>query len=485
MTDSTAAKKDLTQGGIFSTLLRLALPIAATEFIQMLYNLADMFWMGRLGSDALAATGTAGLFLWLSVGLMLIGKVGTEIGVSQARGRGDVRQAFDYARMGLYISVILGLFYGSFMLFFRKPLVGLFSFQEKQVADDMAAYMGIMAIGVPFSFVSAAIGGSFSASGNTRIPFLINSIGMAVNLLLDPVFIFVLGLGVRGAAMTSIMAQIGVTVVLLIAVKTSRNRPFDQYSFFDGPIKRISLRQAWKDMRIGFTGQIFRWTLPIFLESTLFCLLTMVTTRFEVSFGAYAVAMSRVGSQVESLSWMVGAGFGSALTVFVGQNYGANQIERIRDSVRYATFLMVSWGLFVTAILALGGGIIFSVFLPDPGLRDLGVTYLRIIAVCQIPMNLEGVFGNAFKGKGRTVPASLCSITSNIIRVPLAFLLSKTSLGLLGIWIAVSLTACLRGIWIAVWYIAAERRKRKDGVLAKPGVQGEGERNEKEETSFF
>ena len=348
----------------------------------------------------------------------------------------------------------------------RKSLVGLFSFQEKQVVDDMAAYMGIMAIGVPFSFVGAAIGGSFSASGNTRIPFLINSIGMVVNLLLDPVFIFVLGLGVRGAAMTSIMAQIGVTIVLLIAVKTSRNRPFDQYPLFDGHKKIISLRQAWKNIRMGFAGQIFRWTLPIFLESTLFCLLTMMTTRFEVSFGAYAVAMSRVGSQVESLSWLVGAGFGSAVTVFVGQNYGAQKTERIRRGVRYATFFMLCWGLFVTAVLALGGGIIFAVFLPDPGLRDLGVTYLRIIAVCQIPMNLEGVFGNAFKGKGRTVPASLCSITTNIIRVPLAFLLSKTSLGLLGIWVAISFTACLRGIWITIWYVAAERKKRRDGNIA-------------------
>ncbi|MCL2488954.1 MAG: MATE family efflux transporter [Oscillospiraceae bacterium] len=443
-----SAKRDLTQGGIFGTLLRLALPIAGSHLMQMTYNLTDMFWMGRIGSDALAATGMAGLFLWLSVGLMLIGKVGTDIGVSQARGRGDVGLAFRYARTGLYMGTVLGLLYGSFMFFLREPLVGLFNFQEQHVADDMATYMSIMAMGIPFVYISAAIGGSFGASGNTKTPFIINCIGLAVNMILSPVFIFVLGLGIRGAAITSVMAQTGVAITMLLAVTKSKGRPFERYPILGR-------------FETALSAQIFKWTIPIFLESTLFCLLTMITSRFEVAFGAGAVAISRVGTQVESLTWLVGAGFGTAVTVFVGQNYGAGKEERITKGVRYAAWMMTGWGLLVTAILALGGGLILRIFLPDPELRSLGITFMRILAVCQIPACLEGVFGNAFKGKGRTIPPSVCSITSNFIRVPLAYLLSKTSLGLAGIWIAISFTACLRGVWVAIWYVTAARKENR------------------------
>jgi putative MATE family efflux protein len=467
MDEQKNAKQDLTQGGIFGTLLRLALPIAGSQLMQMLYNLTDMFWMGRIGTGALAATGTAGLFIWLSVGLMMVGKVGTEIGVSQARGRGDMPGAFAFARTGLYIAVTLGILYGSFMFLLREPLVGLFNFQEADVARDMATYMGIIAFGVPFTFISAAVGASFGASGNTRLPFIISTVGLTVNVILSPIFIFILGMGISGAALASIMAQMGVAAALLTAVKKSTSRPFEAYRFFGGYASGTSLKSIRADLLTGRSGQIIKWTIPIFLETTLFCLLTMITSRFEVSFGAYAVAMSRVGSQVESLTWLVGAGFGAALTVFVGQNYGAGNHTRIKKGVRYAAFLMTGWGVTVASILALGGGIIFSIFLPDPELRNLGIMYLRVLAICQIPMNLEGVFGNAFKGKGRTVPPSICSITSNVIRVPLAYILSRTSLGLLGIWIAVSFSACLRGIWVSLWYAAAGRQKPQ-ATKAKP-----------------
>ena len=453
MNNSTIARQDLTKGPIFGTLMRLALPIAGSQVMQMMYNIIDMFWMGRIGSDALAATGTAGLFIWLSVGLMMIGKIGTEIGVSQARGKNDIQLAFRYARTGLYISILLGIIYSAFMFFLRKPLVGLFNFQEKNVADDMAVYMSIMAIGIPFTFISAAIGGSFSASGNTKIPFIINSIGLIVNMILSPIFIFVLGLGIRGAALTSIFSQISVALVLLITVKHFKNRPFEIYHF-------LKINEIIPSIKSNLSRQIFKWTIPIFLETTFFCLLTMITSRFEISFGAYAAAMSRIGSQVESLTWLIGTGFGSALLVFVGQNYSAGQKERITLGVKYATRFMVGWGLFVSLILFFGGGLIFSIFLPDPSLRGIGIIYLRILAVCQIPVNLESVFGNAFKGKGRTIIPSVCNIVSNIIRVFLAYILSKTSLGLFGIWIAVSLSACLRGIWVIIWYIIAERREK-------------------------
>jgi len=449
---------DLTKGKIFPSLLRLGLPIAGVNAMNMAYNITDMFWLGRVSSDALAATGVSGLYLWLSVGLMLIGRVGAEVGVAQSRGRGDIDAAYRFSRTAIYIAAILGLAYGIFLITLSGPLVGFFNFQEATVVAYATAYIAIMAIGIPAVFISSSIDGTFLASGNSRLPFIIGSSGLILNMILTPIFIFVLNLGVVGAAVSSIISQYVVFVARILALKYLKNRPFDEYKF----IMPFNFRD-------DTVKDIFKLTWPICLENTLFPLLTMFATRFEAGFGASAVSMSRVGVQIESLSWLVGGGFGAALTAFVGQNFGAGKFDRVSAGVRYAFFALLVWGSFVTLILWFGGGAVFAVFLPEyapyPEMAQLFITYLRILAVCQIFANLEFAATNAFRGKGKTLPPSIVSISSNLIRVPLAFALSLTPLGLLGIWAAISFTAGIRGVAIVIWYVVDNAKTGKTEIV--------------------
>jgi putative MATE family efflux protein len=387
--------------------------------------------------------------MWLSVGLMLIGRVGAEIGVSQSRGRGDTAAAYGYARTALTLSAALGLVYFAFLFCLRTPLVALFNFREANVAADASAYLGIVAFGIPLTYLTSSAVGIFNASGNSRLPFILNAVGLVMNVVLDPLFIMTFGMGVAGAAIATVASQAVVVTLMLIALKKHKQRPFTTFVF----IKNFNMNEFRANAK-----QIFKWTVPICVENTLFCFLTMLTSRFEVSFGAEAIAVSRVGTQIESLSWLVGAGFGSALTTFVGQNYGAGKRERIASGVRVSALFMAGWGLFVTCLLFFGGGFIFSAFLPEPELRSMGTNFLRVLAFCQIPANIEFVGGNAFKGTGRTLPPSVTSVTINAARVPLAYILSKTALGLSGIWIVISFTAALRGIVICTWYALAERK---------------------------
>ena len=453
--------RDLTQGGIIRTLLRLALPIAGGQFMHMAHGLTDMLWLGQVSDYFIAATGTAGLFIWLSVGLMLVGRVGAEIGVSQSRGRGDVPEAYRYARTAMYLAAGLGLLYGAFLFFFRGPLIGLFRFREAHVAAYTVTYLGIMAFGIPASFITSSLGGTFNASGNSRTPFIISGLGIALNMILSPIFILGLNMGVVGAAITSVTAQYAVLIAMLVAVKRFRNRPFASFRL----TARFDLSAIRTEIVSGKARDIFRLTWPICLENTLFPLLTMATTYFEVAFGSFAVSISRVGTQVESLSWLVGAGFGAALTAFVGQNFGAGKHERINAGVRYTTIFMLGWGVFVASVLWFGSPVILVAFLPgyasDPDMVRLVVSNLRILAACQVFSNLEFVATNAFRGKGRTLPPSITSVSSNVIRVPLAFILSRTPLGLLGVWAAISITAALRGVSVFVWY---QVEGRKAGV---------------------
>ena len=439
-------KYSLTGGGILKKLLLVAVPLMGTNLMQMAYTVTDMVWLGRVGSDAVAAVGSAGMYLWLSFGFILVGKMGAEIGVSQQLGRGDKKTALTYSQNSFVIALVLGLLFGLTMIFFNKQLIGFFNFQESKVADDAATYIFFCGFPMPFVFLSSVAVGSFNASGNSRTPFLVHALGIVFNIILDPIFILFLGMGVKGAAIATVISEAFTCSAILIALFVSRNRPFERYSFRFRPepekIKRL-----------------LKWSVPIGVESILFCFLAMVTTRLETAFGAGAIAVSKIGAQVEALSWLIGGGFGSALVAFIGQNYGAEKWERIHQGTKVSAIVMAIWGSAITLFLITLATPIYSLFLSDPDLIALGAQYLFIIAFSHLSMNLEIVASSSFKGLGKTIPPSIASITCNIIRPISAYILSRTSLGLQGIWIAISATTVLRGIWICLWYLFYRKKK--------------------------
>jgi putative MATE family efflux protein len=435
-------KIDLTSGPILSRLLYLTLPIIASQSLQMLYNLTDMFWLGRLGSAEVAATAAVGLYMWLSVAFMFLGSVGASIGVSQAFGSGDINKAKSYTYTTLFISAVCGCIFTIIMLLFRFRLIGFFNFKEENVAKFAENYLAIISLTFPFTFLSATMGAVFTASGNSRMPFLCNFVGITINMILDPVFIFSLQLGVLGAAYATIIGQTATFVIFVIFIKTSKNRPFE----------KIKLLTASKLADIIW---VIKKTLPICAESFLFTFSVIITTRREAYFGAGAIALSRIGSQLESLTWLVGGAFGMALISFVGQNYGAKKWDRIHTTFRIASLVMFCYGAFVAFVLTVFGKYLFGLFLPDPELIERSVLYFRIAAICQIPMCMEAVSSNFFRGLGNTLPPAAINTICNILRIPFVYVLSMEvfGIGLAGVWIGISASVCLKSIWSYTWYL--------------------------------
>ncbi len=445
MSGAANGKYDLTQGGILNKLLLVALPIIGTQLILMGYNLTDMFLLGRVGSDAVAASGSAGMYLWLSNGLMLLGRMGAEIGVSQNIGRGDLEAARRFSQNSMFLAVVFGLSFGAICAFFRNPLIGFFNIREAVVVGDAKRYLLITALGMPATFISAAVIGTFNGSGNSRVPFFVNSTGLLMNVILDPIFIFLFKMGVAGAAVATVIAQYTACALLLRALLAREDRPFGRYIFLEKPdVRKIT--------------QILKWSVPIGTESVLFTVLVMLISRVVADFGAEAIAVYRVGTQIESLCWLICIGFSTAITAFIGQNFGADKWDRVRACFRIAFLTVSSWGVVVTVILVALGGALFHFFLPDPELVEMGRSFLRILAVCQIPGCFEAVSAGAFRGLGKTLPPSITSITSNALRVPLAYALAR-SMGLNGIWLAITLGATLRGVWVLVWFLREMKRR--------------------------
>ncbi len=432
-------KYDLTNGHILKKLIMVSLPVMGTSLIQMAYNLTDMMWLGRLGSLAVAASGTAGMYNWLASALMLLCRGGAEIGTSQNLGRNDKLTAFKYGNAALILGLIFSIILTVMYILFSGPLISFFDIKDALVVADAQIYLKIISIGMFFQFMVMILSGMFSGSGNTATPFYINCTGLAANMILDPIFIFVFDLDIAGAAYATIIAQLMVFIIFMVSLRKGKSI-FSEFKF-NFKVERSYFRQ------------IYVWGIPIALESAMFTIIAMIISRIVAVYGAIPIAVQKIGSQVESITWMISQGFGAALAAFVGQNFGAKKYDRIKQGYGAALGIMLLWGVITTSILYLFAEPIFRLFLKESLAILQGIEYLKILSFSQLFMCVEISTDGAFRGWGKKSIPSFISISFNLIRIPMALYLSNnTALGLNGIWWALTATSVFKGIVAYIWY---------------------------------
>lgn len=443
---------DLTQGPISKNLILIALPIIATSFVQMAYNFIDMMWIGRIGSRAVASVGTAGFYVWFSFAFIIIAKVGAEIKVSQSVGRGDIKDAKLYIKSALQIIVILAIIYSMLVIVSSRKLIEFFNIDDKQVVVNATEYLRIVAIGFVCFFINPVFSAIFTGYGNSKLPFKINFIGLLTNIILDPIFIFGIGIipkmGVKGAAIATVIAQVVATSMFIYYASKSKQL------FSDLNIKKLEL---------GYIKTIFKLGIPASLQSGLFTIIAMFIARLISNWGPYAIAAQKIGAQVEAISYMTAGGFQSALGAFVGQNYGAKKVDRIKRGYRVAILMVTAIGVSATILFFIFPGEIYSIFVKEEQTILFGIDYFKIIAISQVFMCLEITTAGAFNGLGYTIPASLVGILFNFIRIPVAYILSSTNLGLNGVWWSISISSILKGTVLVMWFIIFIKIRDKKG----------------------
>lgn len=177
---------DLTKGKIMPTLMKLSLPIIATNFISTTYGLVDMMWVGRLGSGPVTAIGTASFFINLAIALATMITIGTGIKVSHCMGAGEGDKAKTYIKNGFIMSVLLGLLYMAFVFLTKDQLIGFFDLGSDEVELMAKQFLLISILGTVFSVVNMLFATILNAMGNSKQPFHIFTIGLILNIILDP-----------------------------------------------------------------------------------------------------------------------------------------------------------------------------------------------------------------------------------------------------------------------------------------------------------
>ena len=335
-----------------------------------------------------------------------------------------------------------------FLFHLHNIVLQSFNLFPRSLSMNSKQYLRITGGLILFSFVNQTMTGLFTAIGDSRTPFYANCTGLAVNMILDPILIFGIGpfprLEAVGAAVATVTAQLIVTLVLLFRAGQ------DTVLFH-----RI---QIWKCTARSYMWEILRLGVPSSLQSMLYSGISMVLTRMVATWGDVAVAVQRVGGQVECISWMAAEGFGSAMNAFTGQNFGARFYDRVRKSYWMALTLMGMWGVVTTCVMVFGAAPIFQIFIQEPEVLPAGVDYLTVLGYGQMFMCEELLTAGALQGLGRTMDCSLITIVLTAARIPLAVALSSTALGLNGIWWALTLTSMTKGIVFVLYYALVLRR---------------------------
>ena len=445
---------NLTEGKIFSTLIRLALPLMGTSFLQMAYTLMAMSWVGRLGTvshpeiatKSEAAIGAIGMLLWLTSSVAYLAMIGSEVAVGQSIGAKKMKRAAIYASHSTTTSIVISVVWVSTLFIFANPILSFFKLSA-DITADAVLYLRILTVCLPFQFLSYNFAGIYNGAGRSTVPFKNYAAGLVLNMILDPILMFGMGLGLHGAAIGTVIAQLFVFSLFFYQIKYG-NRILGDFSFFIKP-KAIYLK------RIIFLGT------PVSIINSLYAIINMNLARVASIHGGHLGMMAQTtGGQIEAITWNTSQGFSTALSAFVAQNYAANKLERGKKAYIYTIRVMLTLGIFVSIAFVLFGAQIFGIIVPEENAMRAGAEYLFVMGLVQIFMMLELTTQGMFNGIGRTVEPAVISITFNALRIPLAYYLAS-QMGIVGVWWAIAISTVCKGIILPVWFTVVYKRVQK------------------------
>ncbi|OHX64236.1 MATE family efflux transporter [Flammeovirga pacifica] len=426
-------KKDLTQGPVLKGILGLSLPIIGASFLQIANNVIDMFWVGKLGSDAVASVGTAGFYLQLFWALTSVFYMGVGINTSRLIGEKKEGEALRWGREGLFLLLIASIILFIFVQLFQVPLISFFGLNE-EVQIGAISYLTWMSLSffiTPIIFLFTAIS---QARGDTKTPLYYTGFGLVINIILDPIFILLLDWGIEGAAWATIIAQ--VVSSLLFIVKRGE-------VFLGG-------KEHW-ELQLSHAKKIINTGFPASMQRILFTIVGIMIAKIIADWGSEAIAAQKIGIQIESITFMCIGGLSSGMMSFTGQNLGAKRPDRILDGYTNALKIGISIGIINGIFFIYGGPFLMSLFVTDAGTIEIGANYLFMMGIAQVFMCIEMLTSGIINGLGKTkIPASI-NIAFTIIRIPMAlFFAYILELGINGVWLSIACSMFLRSIALSV-----------------------------------
>lgn len=427
---------DFSKGKVWKNIVLQAVPLTLAQFVQLLYNVVDRIYIGHLeGTGGMALTGvglTFPIVTLVAAFTSLFGMGGTPL-FSMARGAGDNKRAGKI--LGNVFSLLL---FSSVVLFvlcqiFLKPILYLFGASDASYMYA-AQYLRIYLFGTAFSMLATGLNGFINAQGFPKMGMLTTVIGALLNLVLDPVFIFVFNMGVSGAALATVISQ------MVSAVWVFR--------FLTG--KKVMLRIKRECLKLSFkmVKEITTLGMAGFIMQATNCLVQIVCNATLQKYGGdlYVGVMTVVNSVRELLSLPV-QGITSGAQPVLGFNYGAKKYERVREGIRFSAFIGIAYTIAAWIFVLAFPRALISIFSGSGEMVDVGVTALHIyfFGFCFMAFQFAGQ--SVFQALGYAKQAIFFSLLRKaIIVVPLTLILPAVGFGVNGVFLAEPISNFIGGL---------------------------------------
>lgn len=427
-------KRDLTKGDIRKSLLIVAIPTILNMLLLFSYNIIDMYYLGRLSEMSVSAVGTASLFLNFGMALSPIGINGVAIKITQSLGSSDDNEFTKYFGTGMLINLVLSITVFISFFFLSDYLLMTLSINNENLYNLSKIYLSNYAFVYLFSFFNMYFNRIMGSLGKSDVALKINAVGVITNIILDPILIFKFNMGIKGAVLASF---IGTTINIIIYL----------YIFRENIKKSLLLlpekTQIVKSLQLG---------LPYMLQRVLFTFIGLGMGRIILDYSPSAIAAQKIGFQIETVTLMVIGGTLQALIAFTGQNFGAQEYERIKSGYKIAIKLGLIYASMTSIIFYVFGESIVKLFATNELTIKYGYSYLKIISIGQLFVVLEMISNGLYSGIGKPKIPTTISMVITPFRLVLAPILGNIY-GVEGVFFSIVFTSAIKGIISYLYYI--------------------------------
>ena len=405
---------DLTEGIIWKKLLMYFLPLAAGTLFQQLYNAVDALIVGRfIGTSALAAVGgSPAIVIQLVIGFVVALSSGAAVVIAQRFGAGDRENTSRAVGTAMCSFFLIGLLMTVIMLFLAEPVLLMMRTPADTMADALL-YMRIFFAGSVFMIMYNMGAGIMRAVGNSTRPFVYLVISCLCNIGLDLLFVTGFSMGVEGVALATVLSQL----LSCLFILRDLLRAEDSYR-----LTKASLR-----IHRGLFRRMMGIGLPTGLQSSMFGISNLILTVAINGLGTVVVASWAMSGKIDGIYWAISQAFGTALTNFVAQNYGAGKTERIRRGSRIGILVFLAMTAVLSLTILLAAGHLLPVFTKDPAVQETTWRIITYFVPVYVTWTMIEALGGILRGMGDTLkPAVIMAVGICGFRIVWVFTVFRT-----------------------------------------------------------
>ncbi len=401
---------DMTTGSVFKTLLKFTIPLILTGLLQQLYYITDSIIVGNLiGEVELAAVGVSStvldVFIYLIIGLVS----GYTILISQYYGAKEYKKISRLSSTFFLFVIVSAIVMAVLGFIFNIDILRLLN-TPTEILQIACNYLSIVFLGVPFLVLYNLCSSLLRGMGDSKTPLYAIVLSSVINIALDLAFIQLFSWGIKGAAIATVIAQIATCAYLFAHIQ--KRHPMARISFSKSS---IDIGLFWESLKIGT---------PRVIQSGIASVGSLLWQNIMNSFGVDVVTAITTAYKIDTLTILPVINISTAISIFVGQNIGAEDMERAKEGLKKGIYIILIVSLVITSIVVLGGEALMKIFGVSDAVAAIGQRFFRICAIFYPIFGLGNAYVGFLQGSKDVAFTSMSNIVSLALRILLSYTLA-------------------------------------------------------------